>query len=59
MRFSRQGYWSGLPFLLQGIFPTKESNPDPLHCRQILPLIREAFLEGSVTQSAGAMADSM
>ena len=27
MRFSRQEYWRGLPFLLQGIFPTQGSNP--------------------------------
>ena len=26
----------GCHFLLQGIFPTQESNPGPLHCRQIL-----------------------
>ena len=26
MGFSRQEYWSGLPFLLQGIFPTQGSN---------------------------------
>ena len=25
--FSRQEYWSGLPFPPQGIFPTQESNP--------------------------------
>ena len=25
--FSRQEYWSGLPFLLQGIFLTEELNP--------------------------------
>ena len=42
MRFSRQGYWSGLPFPSPGdlppgfIFPTQESNPGFLHCRQIL-----------------------
>ena len=36
MEFSRQKYWNGLPFLLQGIFPTQESNPGLLHCRQIL-----------------------
>ena len=35
MGFSRQEYWSGLPFL-QGIFLTQESNPGLLHCRQIL-----------------------
>ena len=29
--FSRQEYWSGLPFLLQGIFPTQGSNPHLLH----------------------------
>ena len=27
MEFSRQGYWSGLHSLLQGIFPTQGSNP--------------------------------
>ena len=26
MGFSRQGYWSGLPLLLQGIFPTQGLN---------------------------------
>ena len=38
--FSRQEYWSGCHFLLQGIFPTQGSNPQPLphllHCRLIL-----------------------
>ena len=34
--FPRQEYQSGLTFLLQGIFPTWESNPGLLHCRQIL-----------------------
>ena len=27
MKFSRQEYWSGLPFPIQGIFPTQGSNP--------------------------------
>ena len=41
MEFSRQEYWSGLPFpsrgdLPEGIFPTQESNLGLLHCRQIL-----------------------
>ena len=27
MGFSRQEYWSGLPYLLQGIFPTQGLNP--------------------------------
>ena len=36
MEFSRHEYWSGLPFPSPGIFPTQESNPGLLHCRQIL-----------------------
>ena len=34
--FSRQEYWSGLPHLLQGIFPTQGSNTHLLHPRWIL-----------------------
>ena len=36
MEFSRQEYWSGLHFLLQGIFLTQGLNPGLLHCRQTL-----------------------
>ena len=36
MRFSRQEYWSGLPFPSPGFFPTQGSNLGLLHCRQIL-----------------------
>ena len=36
MAFSRQEYWSALPFPLQGIFPTQESNSGLLHCGKIL-----------------------
>ena len=36
MGFFRQEYWSGLPFLLQGIFPIQGSNPGLPHCRQML-----------------------
>ena len=36
MGFSRQVYWSGLPFTSLGIFQTQELNPGLLHCRQIL-----------------------
>ena len=36
MGFSRQEYWNGLPFPLQGIFPTQGLNPSLLHWRQIL-----------------------
>ena len=31
MEFSRQGYWSGFHFFLQGIFLTQGSNPRLLH----------------------------
>ena len=36
IEFSRQEYWSGLPFPSPGIFLTLRSNPGLLHCRQIL-----------------------
>ena len=35
MGFSRQEYWSGLPFPSLGIFPTQGSNLGLLHYRQI------------------------
>ena len=36
MGFSRQEYWSRLPFPSPGIFLTQGSNPGLLHCRQTL-----------------------
>ena len=36
MEFSRQGYWSGLPFPSPGDLLTQEWNLCLLHCRQIL-----------------------
>ena len=36
MEFTGQNTGVGRLFLLQGIFPTQESNPSLLHCRQIL-----------------------
>ena len=36
MGFSRQEYWSGLPFPSPGDLPTQESNPALLHWRQTL-----------------------
>ena len=36
MGFSRQEYWSGLPFPSPGIFTTQGPNPVLLHCRQTL-----------------------
>ena len=35
VEFSRQEYWSGWHFLLQGIVPTQGSNPCLPHCWQI------------------------
>ena len=36
MGFSRQEYWSGLPFFAPGNFLTQGSNPGLPHCRQML-----------------------
>ena len=36
MGFSRQEYWSGLPFPSPGIFPTQGSNPGIPRCKQTL-----------------------
>ena len=36
MEFSRQEYWSGLPFPSPGIFPTWGLNPGLLYCKQTL-----------------------
>ena len=36
MRFSRQGYWSGLLFPSPGDLPNPGIKPGLLHCRQIL-----------------------
>ena len=40
----QQEYWSGLPLPSPGIFPTQESNPGLLHCRQ---MIYQLSYEGS------------
>ena len=48
MEFSRQEYWSGLPFsLTQGIFPTQGS-----HCSRILYLLSH---QGSLAPSKCSM----
>ena len=42
MGFPKQEYWSGLHFLLQGIFPTQGLNPRLLHRKaDPLPLSRQ------------------
>ena len=46
MEFPRQEYWSGLPFLLQGIFPTQGLNPYLLHWKvDSLPLSHQGSRE--------------
>ena len=40
MGFSRQEYWSGLPFPSEGDLPDQGSNAGLLHCRDILYLLR-------------------
>ena len=37
--FSRQEYWSRLPFPSPGIFPTQGMNPGLPHCRQMLYIL--------------------
>ena len=46
MEFSRQEYWSGLPFLPPGDLPTQGSDPGLPHCRQILYCLNH---QGSLT----------
>ena len=49
LEFSRQEYWSGLPFPLKGIFPTQGSNLSLLHCRQNLyHLSHQGRLQGEI-----------
>ena len=43
MEFSRQEYWSGLPFSFSRIFLTQGPNPGLLHCRQILYRLSHFF----------------
>ena len=38
MGFSRQEYWSGLPFPFSGVFQTQGSNPGLLHCRRFFTI---------------------
>ena len=54
-RFSRQEYWSGLPFLSLGMLLTQESNLGLLHCRQILyPLSRQSQPCSLGTENSGS-----
>ena len=46
MGFSRQEYWSGLPFPSQGIFPNQGSNPGLLNLQMgSLPLSHQGSLK--------------
>ena len=56
MGFSRQEYWSGLSFPLQGIFLTQGLNSSLPHCRQILyHLSYEGGPTGPVAEMAFAV----
>ena len=73
MELSRQAYKSGLPYLLQGIFPIQRLNLSLLHCRQILyhlsdnnssknkisPTTFSSVQFSSVTQSCPTLCDPM
>ena len=48
MGFSRQEYWTGLPFSSPGDLPTQESNPGLPHCRQILYRLSYYWVECSI-----------
>ena len=43
MEFSRQEYWSGLPFPSPGVLPNLASNLGLLHCRQVLQFFFNLF----------------
>ena len=56
MEFSQQEHWSGLPFVLQGIFLTQGQNPcllPLLHCRQTLYCRAAGELQGQQHFSKG------
>jgi len=53
MGFSSQEYWSRLPCLLQGIFPTQGPNLSLLHWRQILYCLSHRENEGCGTSLSG------
>ena len=52
MGFSRQEYWRGCHFLLQGFFPTQGSNPGLPHYRQTLYRLSH---QGSLRNSTNIM----
>ena len=55
MGFSRQEYWSGLPFPSPGNFPTQGLNIGLPHCRQTLyRLSHQAFESVFTTRKTGS-----
>ena len=62
MGFSRQEYWSGLLFFLQGIFLTRGLNLSLMYCRQILYHLSHqgsSSHTSSVQFSRSVMSDSL
>ena len=58
MGFSRQQYWSGLPFL-QGIFQTQGLNPGLPHCRQTLLSSEQPGISHPLQKELAAAAKSL
>ena len=48
----------GCHFLLQGIFPTQGSNPDPPHCRQILSQLKHQEVHAASSHWGGTTSHS-
>ena len=57
--FSRPECWSGSHSCFQGIFPTQGSNPDFLHCRQILYHLSHLYFIRSDQISRSVVSDSL
>ena len=57
IRFSRQEYWSGLPFLFPGVFLTQGSIPCLLLCRWILYLRCHDTVVKNLPANAGGARD--
>ena len=57
IRFSRQEYWSGLPFPFPGVFLTQGSIPRLLLCRWILHLLSHGTVVRNLPANAGGARD--
>ena len=53
MEFSRQEYWSGLPFPSQGDLPNPGIEPSLPHCRQMLSLVAQTVKNPPAMKETG------